>query len=57
MRSYAHVAIVAALLGFTVSPSVAEETELSTRNLDQFIGKWRFVDEATELAGFEYRED
>ncbi len=61
MRSFVPVAVVAALLGAAAMPSAAEDTakdtERSTRDLDRFIGKWRFVDEATELAGFEYREE
>jgi hypothetical protein len=30
--------------------------ERSIRDLDILIGKWRYVDESTDLAGFDYRE-
>lgn len=35
----------------------APPPEKSTQDLGAFIGKWRFVDEATEDAGFDYREE
>ncbi|WDI30614.1 hypothetical protein PUV54_11675 [Hyphococcus flavus] len=35
----------------------AEDKEHSIADLDFLLGKWRFVDESTEIAGFEYREE
>lgn len=35
----------------------ASTPKKSTKDLHRFIGKWQFVDEATELAGFTYREE
>ena len=29
----------------------------SIQDLDHLIGKWRYVDQSTELAGFDYREE
>ena len=52
-------AVVAGLLASTLSPvATAEEGshERSIRDLDMLIGKWRYVDESTELAGFDYYE-
>ena len=57
MRDFVCVAAIAAFMGVAAAPALAEDKERSTQDLDQFIGKWRFVDEATDLAGFEYREE
>lgn len=35
----------------------AQNSEKSTQDLYRFIGTWQFVDEATALAGFTYREE
>ena len=45
------------LTALAAMPLRAQEAEKSTRDLAMFIGKWQFVDAATELAGFEYREE
>ena len=44
-------------LGVMIGVAAAQETEKSTRDLDRLIGHWRFVDQSTELAGFDYREE
>lgn len=51
-------AFLAALLvsGFVTSTTAAAE-EPSVQDLDALIGTWEFSDEATELAGFTYREE
>lgn len=51
-------AFLAAFLvsGFVTSTTATAE-EPSIRDLDALIGTWEFFDEATELAGFDYREE
>lgn len=54
MNKYIGLFITGACLLFSVSTTSAAEP--SIRDLDKFIGKWTFTDEATKLAGFEYKE-
>ena len=49
------LSVVAVLWVFGIA--AAEASKKSTQDLSAFIGKWRFVDESTELAGFDYREE
>ncbi len=45
---------------FTLNGAVVAaetEKESSINDLDLLLGKWRFADEATDLAGFVYREE
>lgn len=55
-----HKAVVATVLAFSIlsaaSAGESPSEERSIRDLDILIGKWRFVDQSTELAGFDYRE-
>lgn len=50
------VGFLAAVVVSVVDASDAPPHEPSVRDLDLLIGKWRYVDESTKLAGFDYRE-
>lgn len=54
-NSYLVISIIAILWAQTTTAET--DTKKSTQDLSAFIGKWKFVDEATELAGFEYRDE
>jgi|GEM_PF-6521840 len=52
--------IILTLLGLAAAPVAANDEaapEKSTQDLGALIGKWRFVDESTDAAGFDYREE
>lgn len=49
--------IVAAMIGSAAGADEAPQREPSIRDLDILVGKWRYVDESTDLAGFDYREE
>lgn len=55
-KVFSIILFVSAIAG----PAVADDDappEPTIRDLDVLIGKWRYVDESTDLAGFDYREE
>ncbi len=48
--------ITVGLYAYYIEGLATENVQKSTEDLAMFIGKWRFTDEATELAGFDYTE-
>ena len=51
-----HLLVALILATWTTHLAAQAGQEKSTQDLSAFIGKWKFVDQATELAGFEYRD-
>ena len=50
------IGICAACLFSIAAAGETSPHEPSIQDLDVLIGKWRYVDQSTELAGFDYRE-
>jgi len=57
MNKFIAAGLVSAFM--CVGAAVAEKPspEPSIKDLDVLIGKWRYVDQSTDLAGFDYREE
>ncbi|GJM09985.1 MAG: hypothetical protein DHS20C11_22610 [Lysobacteraceae bacterium] len=49
-------ALILLIFSATSTANDNASNEPSIKDLDILIGKWRYVDEATELAGFDYHE-